>query len=244
VNPIKTLATTRRVFAQLRHDHRTLGIIFVVPCVLLAILKYVFDAQPAAFNQVAPMILGIFPMLMMFLVTSIVTLRERTTGTFERLMTEPISKLDIVFGYAIAFLVLGLIQASLATFVTLTWLDVTIAGSAWALLLTAAVAAFLGTSLGLFVSAFATSEFQAVELVMPIMFPQVLLCGLFVARDNMAGWLKTISDYLPLTYSVDAMKQGAAHSTWTTDLTKDLLIVVGFGLAALVLGSITIRRQD
>ena len=164
----KTFITARRVLSQLRHDPRTLGIVIVVPCVLLYILKYVFDGEPKIFNQLAPMMLGIFPLLMMFLITSIATLRERTTGTLDRLMTQPISKLDLMFGYALAFSLLGLVQASAISFVALKLLGVTVSGGAFALIIAAVSAAFLGTSLGLFVSAFATSEFQAVELVMPI----------------------------------------------------------------------------
>ncbi len=244
MSPRKTFATTKRVLGQLRHDHRTVGLMLVVPCLLVTILKYVFDGEPKVFNSLAPMMLGIFPLLMMFLVTSITTLRERTTGTLDRLMAGPISKLDFIFGYALAFSLLGLVQASAVSLVSLGFLGVTVAGGTTSLLIAATAAAFLGTSLGLFVSAFATSEFQAVELVMPILMPQVLLCGLFVARNHMAGWLQHISDYLPLTYSVDAMKQVTQYNTWTHDLTKDLLVIVSFAIAALILGSVTIRRQE
>jgi ABC-2 type transport system permease protein len=216
----------------------------VVPCLLITILKYVFDGEPKVFNNVAPMMLGIFPLLMMFLITSIATLRERTTGTLDRLMTQPISRLDFIFGYAIAFSLLGLVQAVVVSFVALGLLGVTVAGGAIPVILAAVAAAFLGTALGLVVSAFAQSEFQAVELVMPILMPQVLLCGLFVARDHMATWLQKTADVLPLTYSVDAMKQVTLHAEWTPELSRDLIIIVGFAVAALIVGSVTIRRQE
>lgn len=244
MSPRKTLATSHRVLSQLRHDHRTLGLMLVVPCLLVVILKFVFDGEPRLFNALAPMMLGIFPLLMMFLITSIATLRERTTGTLDRLMAGPISKLDFIFGYALAFSLLGFVQACLVSLVTLGLLGVDVAGGALPLIVAAVAAAFLGTSLGLFVSAFAKSEFQAVELVMPILMPQTLLCGLFVARDQMHPILQSISNVLPLTYSVDAMKQVTQHATWTADLTRDLVVIVGFAVVALVLGSITIRRQE
>jgi len=240
----RTAATSGRVLLQLLHDPRTIGLIIVVPCVLITLLKYVFNGQPLVFNSVAPMILGIFPLLMMFLVTSIATLRERKTGTLDRLMTMPISKLDIVFGYAGAFSLLALVQASVVSAVTLGLLGVTVLGGTVSVLLAAVLAAFLGTSLGLFVSAFATSEFQAVELVMPILMPQILLCGLFVPRDQMARLLQWLSDAFPLTYSVDAMRQITTHVTWTGVFVRDLLIVVGCAILALILGSVTIRRQE
>jgi len=244
MNPHKTLATTRRVLNQLKHDHRTLGLMLVVPCLLLILLRYIFDGRPTVFSSIAPTMLAIFPFLMMFLITSIATLRERTTGTFDRLMTLPISKLDLIFGYALAFSLLGLVQACLVSWVTISWLDVTVLGGTWPLLLTAILTAFLGTSLGLFFSAFATTEFQAVELVMPTIMPQILLCGLFVARDQMSDFLQGVANLLPLTYSVEAMQQISHNTEWTSILTKDLLVILGYGVAILVLGSVTIRRQD
>ncbi|HSX35846.1 MAG TPA: ABC transporter permease [Patescibacteria group bacterium] len=241
---VATAATAQRVLRQLKHDPRTIGLIVVVPLVLITLLKYSFQHQSAAFNHIAPIILGIFPMLIMFLVTSIATLRERTSGTLDRLMTMPISKFDFVFGYAIAFSIVGLIQASVASFVTLGLLGVTVQGGTLPVVLTAVLAAFLGTALGLLVSAFARNEFQAVQLVMPIMFPQVLLCGLFAARADMARLLQLLSDVFPVTYSVDAMRLATVQNTWTSTLTKDMLIVLGCGITALVLGSATIRRKE
>jgi ABC-2 type transport system permease protein len=117
-------------------------------------------------------------------------------------------------------------------------------GGTVAVLISAVVAALLGTSLGLFMSAFATSEFQAVQFLPAFIFPQLLTCGLFVARDHMAVVLQWFADIMPLTYSVDAMKQVTLHSQWTGILTRDLLVVVGFGVVALILGSTTIKRRE
>ena len=239
----KTITTAIRVLRQLKHDPRTLVLILGVPCFLMWLLGYIFNGDPDAFDRIAPIILGIFPLLMMFLVTSIVTLRERTTGALDRLMTMPMSKLDLLFGYAIAFSLVGLVQAILVGYVTFSLLDVSIEGSFYVLLLAVVAAAFLGTTMGLFISAFATSEFQAVQLVMPILMPQVLLCGLFIPIAAMEEPLQWVSFFLPLTYSVDAMQQVALNAEWTTDLSKDLLIVVLFGILSLVAGSLTIRRQ-
>lgn len=240
----KILATAARVLQQLFHDPRTIALILFVPVILMTILKYTFQGQPAAYDSIAPMILGIFPLTIMFIVTSIATLRERTVGTLDRLMTMPISKLDFVLGYALAFAALAALQAMLASIVVLGLLGVTVAGGTSAVLLSAVVSALLGTSLGLFMSAFATSEFQAVQFMPAFIFPQLLVCGLFVAREQMAKPLQWFADIMPLTYSVDAMKQITVHSSWTSTLTRDLAVVIGFGVVALVLGSITIHRQE
>jgi len=244
MSPRKIIATAGRVLNQLHHDRRTLALILVVPPVLITILKYVFEDQEQLFSGLAPMILGIFPLVIMFLVTSIATLRERSTGTLDRLMTMPISKLDFVFGYALAFSALAFLQACIASLVVLGLLDVTVLGGTLPVLVTAVLSAFLGTTLGLFVSAFATSEFQAVQFMPAIIMPQLLTCGLFVAREHMAAPLQWFANVMPLTYSVDAMKEVTLRAAWTGRLTRDLLVVVGFGVAALVLGAVTIRRQD
>lgn len=240
---MKLLAMTRRVLTQLAHDKRTLALLFVVPPVLLTVLKYVFQGNDRQFNAIAPMLLGIFPMVMMFLITSIATLRERTNGTLERLMTMPVSKASFIFGHALAFSLVAALQALVTAGVMLGLLDVSVAGGTWPTIAGALLAAFLGTSLGLFASAFATSEFQAVQFMPAFLFPQLLTCGLFAPREHMAKGLQWFADIMPLTYSVDAMKQVTYHAAWTATHSRDLSVVAAFAVAALVLGAITIRRQ-
>jgi ABC-2 type transport system permease protein len=240
----KTFVTSKRVLSQLRHDRRTLALVFIVPPVLLTILKYVFHGELGVFDSIAPMLLGIFPMTMMFLITSIVTLRERSSGTLNRLMTMPISKFDFIFGYAIAFCLLGLVQALISGGVMLGLLHVAVIGGTISTMIVAVLAAFLGTALGLFTSAFARSEFQAVQFLPAFILPQLLMCGLFVARSEMAKPLQWFADILPLTYSVDAMKQVTFDSSWTGILTRDLTVVACFAIVALILGATTIRRQE
>lgn len=240
----KTLATSRRVLTQLLHDPRTLLLLFIVPPVLLTIMKYVFQDKTAVFDNIAPMLLGVFPMTMMFLITSIATLRERSSGTLDRLMTMPVSKLDFILGYAIVFCFLGLLQALVTSAVMFDILGVTVLGGSFPTVIAAVLAASLGTAMGLFLSAFAKSEFQAVQFMPAFIFPQLLTCGLFVAREDMAQPLQWFANIMPLTYSVDAMKQVTMHSDWTSALSGDLTVVACFVVVALILGSVTIRRQE
>ncbi len=244
MSPRRTVSTAKRVLKQLGHDPRTIALIFVVPCVLTILLKYVFAEQQAVFNSIAPLILGIFPLIVMFLVTAIATLRERTSGTLDRLMTMPIAKADLIFGYALAFSALAAIQASLTCAVILGVLGVPVQGGAILLLIGGVLAALLGTALGLFVSAFATSEFQAVQFMPAFIFPQLLTCGLFVPREHMATALQWFSNIMPLSYSVDAMRQVTLHTGVPSVLLHDYLIVGLFGIGALILGAVTIRRQE
>lgn len=240
----RTLSTTSRVIRQLLHDPRTIILIFVVPSLLLTILKYVFNKQTALFSSIAPMLLGIFPMVMMFLISSITTLRERRSGTLQRLMSTPLDKSDFIFGYAIAFSIVALIQALITSTVMLTLLGVSVAGGALVTIVGAVVAALLGTSLGLFISAFAKTEFQAIQFMPAFIFPQFLVCGILVPKDQMAKLLQWFSDILPLTYSVDAMKQVTVSRIWTSTHTKDIIVVIAFSVAALILGALTIKRKQ
>ncbi|MDA0171170.1 ABC transporter permease [Solirubrobacter taibaiensis] len=238
-----TLATARRVLEQLKGDHRTIALLLIVPCVLMALLYWVFDGQPQVFDRVGLMLLGVFPFVTMFLVTSVAMLRERTSGTLERLLTTPLAKLDLLLGYALAFGVAALLQATLASALALGPLGLDPAGSIALVLVLAVANAVLGMALGLLVSAFAQSEFQAVQFLPAFVLPQLLLCGLIAPRDQMAGALEAISAVLPMTYAVDGMSELAHTSKLSGDLLVDLVVVAGSAAAALALGAGTLRRR-
>jgi ABC-2 type transport system permease protein len=243
VNAARTLATTRRVLTQLRRDPRTIAMLLVVPMVLLWLLDLVFDGQPGTFDRIGPALLALFPFVVMFLVTSVTTLRERTSGTLERLLSMPLGKLDLLLGYLLAFGLVAVVQALLASGLMLWLLDLDVAGPAWLLVLVAVVDAVLGCALGLFVSAFARTEFQAVQFMPAIVLPQFLLCGLLVPRDEMAGWLEAISAVLPLSYAVDAMQRITVEPDVSGRIVADVAIVLAAIVLALALGAATLRRR-
>jgi ABC-2 type transport system permease protein len=243
MSPRITLAVAGRVLRQVRRDHRTLAMLLVVPCLLITLLWWMFDDLPGdLFDRFGPGLLAMFPFIVMFLVTSVTTLRERSSGTLERLLTMPMGKLDFLLGYALAFGLLAAVQSALAVAVSVGLLGLDVNGPVWLLGVVAVVDAVLGTALGLLVSAFATTEFQAVQFMPAVVLPQILLCGLFVPRPAMPGVLEAISNVLPLSYAVDAMQElvGAAR---TAEVWQDVLVVAVFAVAALVLGAATLRRR-
>lgn len=242
MNPAITLATARRILAQLRHDHRTVALLVVVPSLLMILLRYVFQA-PAMFDRLGPMLLGLFPFVVMFVVTSVATLRERTGGTLERLMSMPLGKLDLLLGYALAFGLAALVQVGTVLVISLTWLGLDLTGSLGSLVLVAVLDALLGMALGLFASAFARTEFQAVQFMPAFVLPQTLLCGLIVPRDQMAGWLEAVSRVLPLTYAVQGMQEISAKPGFTGTLTTDVAVIAAFTVVALLLGAATLPRR-
>lgn len=236
-------ATVRRILLQLRHDPRTIGMIIGIPIMLIALLYFMFDGRQGEFDAVALTMLAIFPFTIMFLITSIAMLRERTSGTLERLMTTPTRSIDLLFGYGMAFGIAATIQASVAAGCAYLLFGMETAGGPGYVILVAVLTALLGVGLGLLCSAFARTEFQAVQLLPVVVIPQILLCGLFVPRAEMAGWLSVISDVLPLSYAVQAAGEVGRHHDPTGLLWRDLGIMAGCVVLALVLAAATLRRR-
>ena len=226
MNAHRTLVTAGRVLAQLRADRRTIALMLVVPCVLIGLLAWIFQDTPV-FDGIGAALLGVFPFVVMFIVTSVATLRERTSGTLERLLTTPMGKGDFMLGYALAFGVMAILQALIATGFAVYVCGLDVAGPLWQLVAVAVLDALLGTALGLLASGFARTEFQAVQFMPAFVLPQFLLCGLLVA----------------LSYAVDAMKSVTNSASPGADVAADAAVIGLWVLAALVLGSLTLRRR-
>ena len=243
MTPRIAAATARRVLLQLRGDPRTIALLLLVPGVLLTLLRYVFGDREAAFDRIGAPMIGMFPFISMFLVTSITMLRERTTGTLERLMTMPLARIDLLAGYAGAFSIMAAAQAVITSLVAFGLLGLDVAGSRVLVVVLAVANALLGMSLGLFVSAFARTEFQAVQFMPAFVLPQMLLCGLFVEREQMSGLLEAVSAVLPLTYAFDALDRVATDGALGGRGAVDVAVVAVLTLLALALGAATLRRR-
>jgi ABC-2 type transport system permease protein len=243
MSPRLTLITAARILRQLRHDKRTIAMIIVIPTVLLTLLRYLFDDQPLIFDRIGLVMLGVFPLVIMFLLTSVAMLRERTTGTLERLLTAPIGKADILFGYGLAFAVAAAVQGVIASVLAYWLLGLDTMGAQWLVIMIAIANAVLGVAMGLFFSAFANSEFQAVQFMPAVILPQVLLCGLFTPREQMADWLNAISDVLPMSYAVEALTEVGVNVDPSGTMWRDLGIIVGCVVVALAAGAATLRRR-
>ncbi|WP_462416940.1 ABC transporter permease [Kytococcus sp. Marseille-QA3725] len=241
MNPRRTLATTVRVLRQLLGDPRTIALIVVVPATLLALLGWVYDFT-GAYERIGPVLLPIFPFTVMFIVTSIATLRERQSGTLERLLTTPMARLDLLGGYALAFGAMTVLQI-VATSLVAWWVGLEVAAPWWQLVLVALVSSFLGNALGLLASAFARTEFQAVQFMPAFVLPQFLLCGLLVPRDRLPGVLEGISDVLPLSYAVDAVQQVRDVADPGADLWRPVAVLLAYAVVALVGAALTLPRR-
>lgn len=236
-------STAKRVIRQLRRDPRTVALLVAVPTLLLILVRYAFDSQPGVFQRAGLPLVGIFPLVSMFLVASISMLRERRSGTLERLMALPTSKFGLLVGYAVAFGVVAIVQSIAVLSVAVLALDLDIAGPIWLAIVVAVANALLGMSMGLFFSAFAHTEFQAIQFMPAFILPQFLLCGLLVSRSAMARPLELLSNLLPMTYAYDALRAVADEAQPGGDLAVDAAITVAMGLVALAAGSLTLPRR-
>ncbi len=242
MNASRTFATAGRVLRQLGHDPRSIVLMLVAPSLLVGLFAWLFSDQDGVFDQFGAPILALFPFIVMFLITSITTLRERRSGTLERLMTTPVDKGDIIVGYALAFGLMAVLQAVITVSFAVGVCGLDVDGPLWQLGLVAVVDALLGTALGLLASAFARTEFQAVQFMPLLVFPQIILGGLFMPRDQMPDVLHAISDWLPLSYAIDTINAvTAGDDGW--DVYRPLLVVVAFTVGCLVLASLTLRRR-
>lgn len=235
-------ATARRVLLQLRADRRTVALLVLVPGLLLVLTHQMIDSRPT-FNRLALSLLGVFPFTTMFLVTSVAMLRERTSGTLERLLTTPMGKLDLLLGYGLAFALAAAVQAGVTCGVAYGLLGLYTPGDPALVIGIAVLDAIMGTAIGLLASAFATSEFQAVQFMPAVVMPQILLGGLFVPRSQMADWLDHLSDGLPLTYAMDALSEVGSTSVVTDTMVGDVVVVAACTLVALALAAATLRRR-
>lgn len=243
MNPTIVAGTAVRVLQQLRGDPRTVALLLVVPAVLLTVVRFVVNDDGPVFDRFGLPLLGIFPLILMFAVTSIAMLRERTSGTLERLLSMPLAKLDLLVGYALAFGAIAVVQAVLLVAVGVALLGLDVAGPLWAVVVLTVANGVLGMAMGLLLSAFATTEFQAMQFMPAFVIPQLLLCGLVVARADMAQPLYWVSWAMPMTYAFNGLDELRATATLDGQVIGDLAIVGAITLAALALGAVTLRRR-
>jgi len=243
MTPRVTVAVAARVLAQLRRDHRTVAMLIALPTLLVTLMWWMYRDVPGVFDRIGGPLLAVFPSIIMFVVTSVATLRERSTGTLPRLFTMPMAKLDFLLGYALGFALIAVVQAAVVVSIALYLLGLDVLGDAWQLGVVAVLVGVLGTALGLFASAFATTEFQAVQMMPAVMIPQILLCGLLIPRDQLPTALHAISDVLPLSYAVDAVTEVTKGNGFHSGAGTDALIVLAFILGALALGAATLQRR-
>ena len=249
LSPRAYLATTTRILRQLAADHRSVAMILVVPSLIITLMYFMFQnaphppGAPSPFNNACLIMLGVFPLIVMFLITSITMQRERVSGTLERILTTPLRRFDLLAAYGTAFSIAAAAQATLACLVSYLFLGLDTKGSPILVFTIAIINAVLGVGLGLLCSAFARTEFQAVQFMPLVIAPQLLLCGIIVPSEVLPDWLQWISNALPASYALEALRQVGAHPELTATAVRDIAVVVAFAVCALALAAATLRRR-
>jgi ABC-2 type transport system permease protein len=249
LSPRAYLATTTRILRQLRADHRSVAMILVVPSAVITLMYFMFADVPSRPGTTSPfhtaclILLGLFPLFVMFLITSITMQRERASGTLERILTTPLRRLDLLAAYGTAFSIAAAAQAILACVVSFWLLGFDTEGSPIWVFVIAVLNAVLGVGLGLLASAFARTEFQAVQFMPVVIVPQLLLAGIIVPRAQLPTWLEWISNAMPASYALEALQEVSAHPELTGVAVRDMVVVLAFAMVAMALAAATLRRR-
>lgn len=196
-------------------------------------------------DYLAPLLVGLFAFFFTFLLSAVAFLRERTTGTLERLLASPLRRGELVVGYLVGFGVFALIQATVIIAFTVFVLNVRYTGNIATIFLIEAMLVIVSVSLGLFVSAFARTELQAVQFIPVVLLPQVFLSGLLVPVDQLPDVLRPFATVLPLTYANEALRAVMIKGFPLDDplIVRDLLVLAAFGVVTIAGAIASIRRE-
>jgi ABC-2 type transport system permease protein len=239
--PRYALTIAGRVIRQLIRDRRTMALIIIVPMVVMTLIGLSFPEE-MVLDRIAPALLATMVLFFSFLLTGISFLRERSQGTMERLMASPVSRLDVVLGYLFGFFLFALAQTLIIVLFTIYVLDVNYYGDLWQIFVFQVVIIAGAVNLGIFTSTFARNEFQMVQFIPLILFPQIFLCGVIWPAEQMPEYLQWIGKFMPLKYGVDGLRDIMLSGMNLADVWFELLVLVGFTVVTSVLATLTLRR--
>lgn len=235
-----TVAVARRLLLGLRGDRRTLGLVVVVPAFLIYLFGEVFpDPEP-----VAPVLLGGFVFFLTYVLTAIGFLRERTDGTLERVLVSPISRTGLVAGYVLGFGALATVQSLVLLAAGIHFLDVSFAHGVARFLLVELLGALTALGIGVLLSLFARSEFQAFQFVPVVITPQIILGGTFVPVEDLAWYLEYPARAMPLTYIIEGMNYVVLDEGTAGDFRAATAVLAAFTAASLAVAAVVVRRAD
>jgi ABC-2 type transport system permease protein len=205
---------------------------------------YVYGGGDTKFiDYFAPGVISFAIMMVTTMITIILFVNERRNGTLQRLLVSPASESEIVVGYALAFAVIGFIQSIVVLVAAILLFDITIAGNIFLALLVILLLAFGHQGLGILLSAGAKNELQAIQFIPLILFPSILLAGLFWPIESIPGYLQPLSYIIPLRYGIDAQRSIMLRGWGFGDIWFDLLVLVVFAVLTLSASVLLLKRK-
>ncbi len=213
----------------------------MVPLIVMTLIGLSFP-DSTVLDFIAPALLATLALFFSFLLTGISFLRERSQGTMERLMASPVSRLDVVIGYLFGFFVFALTQSLIILLFTIYVLDVRYSGDLWQIFVFQTVVITGAVNLGIFTSTFAKNEFQMVQFIPLILFPQIFLCGVIWPVEQMPDYLQWLAAVLPLKYAVDGLRDLMLAGKNLLDVGFELSVLIGFAVIISIMAAFTVRR--
>ena len=205
-------------------------------------IDYVYgDADTVFFDVLSPILVGFFVFFFVFIISGIGLLRERTTGTLERLMSTPIRRWEIVTAYLVGYGIFAVIQTMIVVFYSINVLDIVLVGSIGNVLLINLILALVALSLGILLSTFAASEFQMIQFIPIAVIPQVFFAGIF-PLEGMADWLQAVAKVIPMYYAGDALKGVMYKGLGFSEISGDLLALLIFAAIFIVLNIFSLKK--
>jgi len=204
--------------------------------------EYIFgDEDTAFFDVLGPILVGFFVFFFVFLISGIGLLKERVSGTLERLLATPIRRWEIVVAYLTGFGIFAIIQTIIVVFYSIQVLDMIMIGQVWHVIIVNLMLALVALSLGILLSTFASSEFQMVQFIPIVVIPQIFFAGI-IPLEGMADWLQNLSRIMPLYYAADSLKAIMYRGEGLSDISGNLLALAAFAVVFIFMNIIALKR--
>jgi ABC-2 type transport system permease protein len=204
--------------------------------------NYVYgSSETVFFDTLSPILIGFFVFFFVFLISGIGLLKERTSGTLERLMSTPIRRGEIVTAYLVGYGIFAVIQTVIVVLYSISVLDIVLVGSLWNVILINLLLALVALSLGTLLSTFAASEFQMVQFIPIAVIPQIFFAGI-IPLEGMAAWLQSLGKIMPVYYAADALKGIMYKGLSLSEISGDILALVMFAVVFIVLNLFALKK--
>jgi ABC-2 type transport system permease protein len=203
---------------------------------------YVYgNSETEYFDVLSPVLIGFFVFFFVFLISGIGLLKERTSGTLEKILSTPIKRGEIVSAYLVGYGIFAIIQTVIVVLYSIHLLNVVLVGSIWNVILINLLLALVALSLGILLSTFAASEFQMVQFIPIAVIPQIFFAGIFPV-EGMADWLQSIGRIMPLFYAADALKGVMYKGYSLNEISGELLALFLFAVVFIILNIFALKR--